>query len=70
MEDSKFKRIIICILVAVGIIFGFLALLNGRYTTFGHNNMFIWDNWKAKPIFFGEEDSAARLTFDSLYKKR
>lgn len=46
MEDKKFKRLIICILVAVGVIFGFLALLNGRYTTVKCGNVeFVWDNW-------------------------
>lgn len=48
-EDSKFKRIIICILVAVGVIFGFLALLNGRYVP--SNNIEshgIFDQWKGE----------------------
>lgn len=47
MEDKKFKRIVICILVAVGVIFGFLAVLNGRYIS-AHDVAF--DQWAGKYV--------------------
>lgn len=47
MEDKKFKRTVICILIAVGIIFGFLALLNGRYIS-SHDVAF--DQWTGKYV--------------------
>jgi hypothetical protein len=49
MKDKKryyFKDIIIVILLIIGIVFGYLALLNGRYeviTTKG--GVFLWDKW-------------------------
>lgn len=47
MEDKKFKRIVICIVLAVGIVFGFLALLNGRYIS-SHDVAF--DQWAGKYV--------------------
>ena len=47
MEDKKFKRIIICILVAAGIIIGFLAVLNGRYIS-AYDVAF--DQWSGKYV--------------------
>lgn len=52
MEDKKFKRIVICISIAVGIIFGFLALLNGRYTTVMCDEIeFVWDKWTQQMVY-------------------
>lgn len=52
MEDKKFKRIVICIVLAVGIVFGFLALLNGRYTTVMCGNVeFVWDKWTKEMVY-------------------
>lgn len=51
MEDKKFKRIVICILVAVGVIFGFLALLNGRYIADNHREHHaMFDQWKGEYV--------------------
>ena len=51
MEDKKFKRLIICISIAVGIIFGFLALLNGRYVATNHDGwMGVFDQWKGEYV--------------------
>lgn len=51
MEDKKFKRVIICILVVVGIIFGFLALLNGRYIPTNNDGyMSVFDQWKGEYV--------------------
>ena len=47
MEDKKFKKIVICIVLAVGIVFGFLALLNGRYIS-AHDVAF--DQWAGKYV--------------------
>lgn len=50
--DSKYKIIIICICLAVGIVFGFLALLNGRYTTVMCNEIeFVWDKWTQQMVY-------------------
>lgn len=51
MEDKKFKRLVICILIAVGIIFGFLALLNGRYISTNFDGyMGVFDQWKGEYV--------------------
>lgn len=69
----KTEKIILYLILLVatitGGILGFFALQNNRYTTFGHNNMFIWDNWKEEPVFVGEENSRARSIFDNMYKE-
>jgi hypothetical protein len=67
----KTEKIILYLILLVatitGGILGFFALQNNRYTTFGHNNMFIWDNWKEEPAFVGDENSRARYHFDDMY---
>ena len=51
MEDKKFKRTIICILIAIGIIFGFLALLNCRYIPTNQDGyMGVFDQWKGEYV--------------------
>ena len=47
MEDKKFKRTIIYIVLAVGIVFGFLALLNGRYI---NADGYAFDQWSGKYV--------------------
>ena len=47
MKDKKryyFKDIIIVILLIIGAVFGYLALLNGRYEVINRENaIFLWD---------------------------
>lgn len=49
MEEKKesFKRKVVYVLIVVGIVFGFLALLNGRYITTGN---VAFDQWKGEYV--------------------
>lgn len=54
MKDKKryyFKDIIIVILLIIGVVFGYLALLNGRYEVFHRENgIFLWDKWNKNEV--------------------
>ena len=52
MEEKKLKRIAMCVVLVIGIVFGYLALLNGRYTTVKCGNVeFVWDNWTKEMVY-------------------
>lgn len=53
MEDKKnrLKSALVAILVAVGIVFGYLALLNGRYLPTNHReSVVVFDKWTGKYV--------------------
>lgn len=54
MKDKKryyFKDIIIVILLIIGTVFGYLALLNGRYEVINRENrLFLWDKWNKNVV--------------------
>jgi hypothetical protein len=54
MKDKKryyFKDIIIVILLIIGAVFGYLALLNGRYEVINRENaIFLWDKWNKNEV--------------------
>ena len=46
-----FKDIIIVILLIIGTVFGYLALLNGRYEVINRENrLFLWDKWNKNVV--------------------
>lgn len=53
MEEKKesFKRKVVYVLIVVGIVYGFIALLNGRYVqTNCDGYMAIFDQWKGEYV--------------------
>lgn len=51
MEEKKdtFKRKVVCVLIVVGIVYGFLALLNGRYIS---TDKAAFDQWTGEYVTF------------------
>lgn len=53
MEEKKNrpKAALVAVLVAVGIVFGYLALLNGRYLSTNHReSVVVFDKWTGKYV--------------------
>lgn len=50
-EKAKFKKTIVIIIVVVGIAFGFLALMNGRYIASNHReHHMVFDQWRGEYV--------------------
>ena len=50
-EKTKLEKTFILIIIVVGIIFGFLALLNGRYISTNFDGyMGVFDQWKGEYV--------------------
>lgn len=50
-EKAKFKKTIVVIIVVIGIVYGFIALLNGRYIPTNNNGyMSVFDQWKGEYV--------------------
>ena len=53
MEENKnrLKSALVAVLIAVGIVFGYLALLNGRYLSTNHReSIVVFDKWAGKYV--------------------
>lgn len=64
MEDKKFKRAMIAIALVVGIVYGFLALLNSRYVPVG-NSILVFDKWQREYIIL-KDGKALTTPFGKL----
>ena len=55
MKNIKPKHWLILLAILCMTFVGYKIAQGLRYTPFGHNNMFLWDNWKGEPASMGEQ---------------
>lgn len=65
MEDKTFKRAMITIALVIGIVYGFLALLNSRYVSSGNSPILVFDKWQREYIIL-KDGKALTTPFGKL----